>query len=71
MAHCECGCGVKSSGDFLPGHDQKLRASLERRVGGLLALRSLVESAESYVIGKIDDQDFTRSVEALFAKTVR
>jgi hypothetical protein len=49
---CECGCGESvASGSFKPGHDQKLRADLERRVGGLLALRSLVEAAESYAGG--------------------
>jgi hypothetical protein len=49
---CECGCGESvASGTIKPGHDQKLRADLERRVGGLLALRSLVEAAESYAGG--------------------
>ena len=42
---CSCGCGetTKGSGDFLPGHDQKLRTAIERHVGGILVLRSLVE----------------------------
>ena len=42
---CACGCEetTKGSGDFLPGHDQKLRAAIERHVGGILLLRSLVE----------------------------
>ncbi|SMY06540.1 hypothetical protein [Flavimaricola marinus] len=41
---CECGCGDDTKGgDFLPGHDQRLRAEIERRVGGLLKLRRLVE----------------------------
>ena len=49
---CGCGCGESAvSGSFKRGHDQKLRADLERRVGGLLALRSLVEAAESYAGG--------------------
>jgi hypothetical protein len=30
-------------GDFLPGHDQKLRSEIEKQVGGLLKLRELVE----------------------------
>lgn len=46
---CECGCGEDAiSGSFKPGHDQKLRISLERRIGGLAKLRTLVESAESF-----------------------
>jgi hypothetical protein len=40
---CECGCGSSTKGEFAPGHDQKLRAALERASGGLLALRKLVE----------------------------
>lgn len=43
---CECGCeGMTEGGDFLPGHDQRLRAAIERRAGGLLLLRDLVEQA--------------------------
>ena len=48
---CECGCGEKVLGGFKPGHDQKLRIALEQRVGGLLALRSLVEAAERLAAG--------------------
>jgi hypothetical protein len=34
------GCGDKTRGGVvLPGHDQKLRAALEKAVGGLLAMR--------------------------------
>ena len=42
---CACGCGTETKGVFAPGHDQKLRAALERACGGLLQLRSLVERA--------------------------
>ena len=43
---CKCGCGESvSTASFKPGHDQKLRISLEQQVGGLEALRELVESA--------------------------
>ena len=50
---CECGCGESAvSGSFRPGHDQKLRTELERRVGGLRALKNLVETAESFVAGQ-------------------
>jgi len=44
---CECGCGTAVRGrDFVPGHDQTLRIHLEQRVGGLLALRDLIENLE-------------------------
>ena len=37
---CACGCGgITAGGNFLPGHDQRLRAELERRVGGLISAR--------------------------------
>jgi hypothetical protein len=46
---CECGCGEDAvSGSYKPGHDQKLRISLERRIGGLGNLRTLVELAETF-----------------------
>jgi hypothetical protein len=46
---CECGCGEDAiNGSFKPGHDQKLRISLEHRIGGLMKLRTLVESVESF-----------------------
>ena len=49
---CECGCGEQTSGgDFLPGHDQKLRAAIEREIGGLLKLREFVEEKLGRSIG--------------------
>jgi hypothetical protein len=54
MNACRCGCGNRpAGGDYLPGHDQKLRARLESEVGGLLALRDLVEAAQSYADGSM------------------
>src|SRR5215469_12977538 len=45
---CQCGCGeTVATASFKPGHDQKLRISLEHRAGGLEALRKLVEEAEA------------------------
>jgi hypothetical protein len=64
---CECGCGedtLKSS--FKPGHDQKLRASLERRVGGLSNLRALVNSAESFNAGSSDATVLAATISKLF-----
>lgn len=44
MPKCECGCGDDTAGGhFLPGHDQKLRAAIEKAAGGLLKLRDVVE----------------------------
>ncbi len=51
MTKCECGCGdVTKGGVFLPGHDQKLRAEIEKQAGGLLKLRRLVEVETGTVI---------------------
>ena len=64
---CECGCGESvASGSFKPGHDQKLRANLERRVGGLLALRSLVEAAESYAGGLSPIEKLAQTASVIF-----
>ena len=67
MAQCECGCGQESTREFLPGHDQKLRTSLEAQVGGLLALRSLVTAAQSYAGGNSDGRSLLQTVRSLFA----
>ena len=41
---CACGCGLETKGGmFRPGHDQKLRSAIEEAVGGLEALRAIVE----------------------------
>lgn len=64
---CACGCGEKpAKGTFLPGHDQRLRADIERRVGGLIALRMLVEAAEYYVEGSLGSSQFNGMVKELF-----
>ncbi len=67
------GAGTNSqdaNGDFLPGHDQRLRAALERRVGGLLALRSLVTASEDYASGKETEQALTRTVRSILFRPV-
>jgi len=72
MAACEGGCGgTPASGMFLPGHDQRLRGELERRVGGLLPLRDLVDLAEAYVVGDESTGSFTDRVRRLFASVGR
>ena len=64
---CACGCGEKPvKGHFLPAHDQRLRADLERRVGGLIALRMLVEAAEYFVAGDVGSSQFNGMVKELF-----
>lgn len=63
---CGCGCGAKPvKGNFLPGHDQRLRADLERRVGGLIHLRMLVEAAEYFVAGDVGSSQFSGMVKDL------
>ena len=67
---CECGlCGEPSpGGGFRPGHDQKLRTYLEGRVGGLLALRELVDVVEAYAHGQATTEELTRQLRALLAE---
>jgi hypothetical protein len=61
---CECGCGEQPRGkqSFLPGHDQKLRIELERRVGGLLPMRAIVEACEALLHGNASADDLARTV---------
>jgi hypothetical protein len=66
---CECGCGQESGSDFAPGHDQRLRVALEKRVGGLLQLRALVESTESYVAGDLSEAAHLQAVRRLLSVT--
>ncbi|MBN7825130.1 hypothetical protein [Bowmanella dokdonensis] len=64
---CACNCGgMTAGGNFLPGHDQRLRAELERRVGGIINLRMLVEAAEHFVEGNIGSYQFNGMVKELF-----
>ena len=64
---CACNCGGKPvKGQFLPGHDQRLRADIERRVGGLISLRMLVEAAEYFAAGDIGSSRFNSMVKDLF-----
>lgn len=66
MTSCECGCGgTPVRGAFLPGHDQKLRTDLEHRVGGLPALRSLVEASEQFASSQISSEALAHRVRAL------
>lgn len=43
---CACGCGAMTrGGDFLPGHDARTLSAVINTVGGVAALRALVENA--------------------------
>lgn len=60
---CECGCGTAVRGsDFVPGHDQKLRIQLEKRVGGLLALRDLIDSLEQHANDRSTVEELSQAV---------
>ncbi len=45
VGECLCGCGepVSRKQKFRPGHDQRLRVALEQEIGGLEAMKELVE----------------------------
>lgn len=69
MSTCQCGCGGNpASGNFLPGHDQRLRSKLENRVGGLVVLRDLIDAAEAYAAGDLSLQPFSDQVRSIFAQ---
>jgi hypothetical protein len=67
---CQCGCGeIVSDASFKPGHDQRLRIDLERRVGGIDGLRTLVENFEK---GNSGDQaridECKKEIEDIFKR---
>jgi hypothetical protein len=67
MDHCLCGCGESvPTSSFKPGHDQRLRVSLENRVGGIQGLSDLVNAAESYISGQTSGDAFANSVRSIF-----
>ncbi len=71
MSKCECGCGKGSVGGlFMPGHDQRLRIALEKRVGGILGLRCLVDAADSYATGSSTKEELATCIQRLFARRV-
>lgn len=67
MPICACGCGESTKGGkFLPGHEQKLRKSLEEKVGSVALLGRLVEAGKLYADGKISLEDLGRLVQLIF-----
>jgi hypothetical protein len=66
---CTCGCGAKTAGGaFLPGHDQKLRADVERRAGGLVAMSKLVSAAEIFLSGQLSLEAFGAQARSLLSR---
>jgi hypothetical protein len=59
---CKHDCEALTKALFAPGHDSKLRAELERRVGGLLSLRRLLENCEMRAAGEITPDELSRVV---------
>jgi hypothetical protein len=55
---CHCGCDQPAKRNFLPGHDQKLRAKLGAQTGGLLGLEELVQAAAAFAKGGSDRKSF-------------
>lgn len=53
--------------DFAPGHDQRLRSKIEQMVGGLLALKDLVQSCENYAKGESSEEEVLRTVRRIMS----
>jgi hypothetical protein len=69
MPECACGCGEQTKkGKYLQGHEQKLRKELEERVGSLQLLSSLVKVTETYVQGRMSQDDLGRLVRLIYQK---
>ena len=52
---CGCGCGcMTKGGQFIPGHDAKLMSAILQRVGGLVALKELVQSVTGEDIALVE-----------------
>ena len=60
---------MMTKGDFVPGHDQKLRISIENTVHGLLSLKDLVVECENYARGDATEHELLRAIRRIFYKT--
>lgn len=70
MTICACGCGqTTAGGTFAPGHDQKLRAEIESRAGGLLALARLMDELEEFVAARVSLEHLGETVRTLVHPT--
>ena len=63
---CACRCGqISAGGQFLPGHDAKTISAIIEMVGGIVALRNLVENIlDRDVEVVLDKSDRCRNVKA-------
>jgi hypothetical protein len=69
MPTCACGCDAGTAGGtFAPGHDQKLRAAVEARAGGLLSLVRLVDAVEKFAAGKLNPDELRALALASFRR---
>jgi hypothetical protein len=69
MSICACGCGEPTAGGtFRPGHDAKLRAKIEEKVGGLLPLDRLVELARKFAHDQLPLSEFGAAVKKEFGR---
>jgi hypothetical protein len=68
MPICECGCEGETTGTFCPGHDQKLQTELEKRVGGLLNFRDLVETVHVYKNRQISCEGLCKAIMKILDK---
>ena len=67
MPICACGCGEETRGGiFRQGHDAKLRVKIEKKIGGLLNLERLVDTAEEYVDDQKSLDEFGQITKSLF-----
>ena len=69
MPICACGCGqATKSAAFLPGHDRRLGSKLEKEVGGLQLLSSLVKVTKMYAQGQMGLDDLGMLVRRIYQK---
>ena len=69
MPTCNCGCDQQTRGGlFAPGHDQARRTALERRVGGLLPLRDLIDTVEAFAAGRATSERLDQHIRQVFPK---
>jgi hypothetical protein len=66
-AECLCGCGqAPEGGDFVPGHDQRLRTRIEQMAGGLMNLQEIIDVLDRYVAGELIESELAQQVRKLW-----
>ena len=66
MPECACGCGKPTGGgEFLPGHDQKVRTTAENTVGGVRNLHELAMAAYEHAKGRLPLEELGRLVRRI------